>query len=69
MSKSIVLEENVPVSAHSWNRDRSRVAVSLNESDVQIISTSGGRGGVGPNKGRVEAAAEADGGICIIRWF
>lgn len=32
-----------PISCHSWNKDRSQVAISLNNNEVQIHSTSGGR--------------------------
>jgi len=32
--------DGVPVSAHCWNSDRSKVAVSLNDSDVVIMDTA-----------------------------
>jgi len=37
----VLIHESVPVSCHSWNQNRSKVAVSLNDSDVQILSARG----------------------------
>lgn len=43
--QEVMIRESVPVSAHSWNQDRTKVAVSLNDSDVRILSPRGNGGG------------------------
>jgi len=42
-NQEVLIRESMPVSAHSWNHNRSKVAVSLNDSDVQILSPRGQR--------------------------
>jgi len=62
--------DGVPVSAHCWNADRSKVAVSLNNSEVVIMDTASakksGRGNLQPNANDI--LTEHDMRVTSIDW-
>jgi len=64
--------DGVPVSAHCWNADRSKVAVSLNDSDVVIMDTASakksGRGNSSPRANANDILKEHDMRVTSIDW-